>query len=295
MRPPSRLLAAVAVNLLLVGCVIQAGGSPNPSVAPTPPPGPTSNPAVTPGPIVTPTPMPTAAGFQYDTGPNALVLRIKTSGGLVPPGYYFGEVPDFSLYGDGRVIVTGPVPAIYPGPALPNLVQFTLDSRQMTDLLVSAEQAGLFGPDVHYDYPGLYDGSTTVFESHVNGDHTISAYALGLGSEAPEGMSSDVVAGRHREAPRVRESGPGFSKRTRRLLRRSRPRTSHRQSGCSSSRRILRPPASLRHRSERRRIGRSIPSPWRVLASRSTMVATAACSPVTTRPRSWPPPRVPTS
>jgi hypothetical protein len=54
-------------------------------------------------------------------GPNDLVLRIEGGGGLAAPDRLLTSVPFFNLYGDGRVITTGPVPAIYPGPALPNL------------------------------------------------------------------------------------------------------------------------------------------------------------------------------
>src|SRR5690349_15192915 len=50
-----------------------------------------------------------------------LVLRVEYTGGFVSPSATAGRLPLISVYADGRVIAEGPVAAIYPGPALPNL------------------------------------------------------------------------------------------------------------------------------------------------------------------------------
>ena len=58
-------------------------------------------------------------GGTPSPGPNNLVLRIDTSGGFVSPAFTMGQIPGFSLFGDGRVITTGAQIEIYPQPALP--------------------------------------------------------------------------------------------------------------------------------------------------------------------------------
>src|SRR5262245_18411153 len=64
---------------------------------------------------------PSATGMiEHPTGTDELVLRVEVTGRCVPPQVTLSELPQFSLYGDGRVITTGPVIQIYPAPALPN-------------------------------------------------------------------------------------------------------------------------------------------------------------------------------
>lgn len=117
----------------------------------------------------------------HPTGANELVLRIETGGGLVPWDFQLGQVPELSIFGDGRVIVTGPQIAIYPGPALPNLVTFRLSEDGLQRLLENARAAGLLGPDAHYDYPGIADAPTTTFTVVADGKrHVVSAYALSM-------------------------------------------------------------------------------------------------------------------
>jgi len=188
MRQAARLTIALLVTLPIASCALAPGGSPGGSIAPSPIPSPS--------PVVTPAPV----DFRYDTSPDALILRISTSGGLVPSDFFFTEMPEFNLYGDGRVIVLGPVPAIYPGPELPNLIEFTLDSRQLHDLLVEADAAGVLGPDATYPVDGIADAPMTVFTSHVNGDHVVSAYALGIGMDNPTGIDPAIGEARRKLA-----------------------------------------------------------------------------------------------
>ena len=66
----------------------------------------------------------TTAPTTATAGPAAadgLVLRVEYTGGFVSPSATAARLPLVSVYADGRVIAEGPVPAIYPGPALPNL------------------------------------------------------------------------------------------------------------------------------------------------------------------------------
>lgn len=120
-------------------------------------------------------------GIEHPTSPNRLVLRVEQGGGFVPIEYALRDVPLFSLYGDGRIVTTGPQIAIYPGPALPNLVVTRISDEGIQAILRAARDAGLLGPDRHYDHPGIADVHTTTFTVVAEGSrHVISAYALGV-------------------------------------------------------------------------------------------------------------------
>jgi hypothetical protein len=72
-----------------------------------------------------------------------LVLRVETGGGLVPVELALRTLPSFSLYGNGRVITEGPQIAIYPSPALPNLLERSVSEEGVQAILAEAEKAGL--------------------------------------------------------------------------------------------------------------------------------------------------------
>jgi len=132
-----------------------------------------------PGPGDNPTHQP---GIDHATGPDQLVLRIDSGGGFVPAEFLLTDLPDLSLLGDGRLVVLGPQIEIYPGPALPNLQVRQLTEEGVQALLEAAREAGLFGPDAHYDNQCVADVPTTTFTLVAEGKtHVISAYALGFG------------------------------------------------------------------------------------------------------------------
>jgi hypothetical protein len=132
-----------------------------------------------PGPGDEPTDQP---GIDHPTGQDQLVLRIDSGGGFVPPEFLLSDLPDLSLLGDGRLVVLGPQIEIYPGPALPNLQVRQLTEDGVQALMEAARDAGLFGPDAHYDNACITDVPTTTFTLVAEGKtHVISAYALGLG------------------------------------------------------------------------------------------------------------------
>jgi hypothetical protein len=81
-------------------------------------------------------------------GPDDLVLRIEGGGGMAAPDRLLTSAPFFNLYGDGRVITTGPVPAIYPGPALPNLQLSHVGPFDPPILARKAVDAGVGSADV---------------------------------------------------------------------------------------------------------------------------------------------------
>ncbi len=149
------------------------------------------------GPTVSPSPSPTATGIVYPTGARDLVLRLRYVGGFLPPAAHLLDIPVISIYGDGTVIVPGPQVELYPGPALPNLQRATISAAQMQILLEAARDAGLLGPDAHYDLGGIMDASSAEFTLNADGRiHTVSAYALMEGGESPEGIDPVVVEAR---------------------------------------------------------------------------------------------------
>jgi hypothetical protein len=128
--------------------------------------------------------------IEHPTEARAVVLRVDTAGGFVPPQVLLTRTPDFSLFGDGTVVTSGPVAEIYPGPALPNLLQRTLTEDGIQRVLRAAARAGLLGPDRRFDTMTISDAPTTVFTLFANGRrHVLSVYALGMAGS--RGMSAD--------------------------------------------------------------------------------------------------------
>jgi hypothetical protein len=91
-----------------------------------------------------------------------LVLRVEYTGGFVTPSATAGRLPLVSVYADGRVISEGPVAAIYPGPALPNLQEQRIAPAEVQDLLDQALAAG--AADVSdFGSPPIADAPSTRF------------------------------------------------------------------------------------------------------------------------------------
>ena len=63
-----------------------------------------------------------AGAISHPTGADEVVLRVSTGGGFVPIEYNYTMVPEFTLYGDGRIIVHRADPGDIPGagPAEPS-------------------------------------------------------------------------------------------------------------------------------------------------------------------------------
>jgi hypothetical protein len=125
----------------------------------------------------------TTARIAHPTDPNALLLRVDTSGGFVAPSVLQGHVPTFSLYGDGRVVTVGAQIDIYPQPALPPVLVRTVDEAGIQRLLAAAIRAGLDHDATYTDLGsvGIADAPTTTFTLAVDGRvHTVEVYALGM-------------------------------------------------------------------------------------------------------------------
>jgi hypothetical protein len=130
-----------------------------------------------------------SGGDERRSGADELILRVETSGGFVPVGISLTELPHFSLYGDGRVITQGPQILIYPGPALPNLIERKVSAEGVDAIVDAARRAGLAGPDRNLPLDRVADAPTTTFTLVIAGRrHAVSAYALGLEAELEAGL-----------------------------------------------------------------------------------------------------------
>jgi hypothetical protein len=115
-----------------------------------------------------------------------VLLRLEHRGGFVPYEYHLTRVPHFSLHGDGRVIVTGAVPAIYPGPILPPLLERRLTEAGVQRVLRAALDSGALDRSATWDGAARFvaDAADTVFTLRAGGrEVVVSVYALGIGGD----------------------------------------------------------------------------------------------------------------
>jgi hypothetical protein len=115
--------------------------------------------------------------------PADLVLQVRTGGGFTPMYALVTEMPEISIYGDGRVITTGPLPKSYPGPALPNVQIQHISPADVQVLARRALKAGV-GDGTDLGMPNVVDGpSTRVTVRMGSSTVTTNAHALGLGAD----------------------------------------------------------------------------------------------------------------
>lgn len=126
-----------------------------------------------------------ACGTPADDGgnalpaePDALVLRVEYTGGYVSPTTTVSRLPLVSVYADGRVITEGPVPAIYPGPAWPDVQVAELPDGGVQELVTAAVDAGVTETG-DLDDPTIADAAITRFTLVTDGQtHVRDVYAL---------------------------------------------------------------------------------------------------------------------
>lgn len=165
----TRPAVALAVALVLAGCAERGGtGS---SVVPD-----------------IPTVEPAAA--------EGLVLRVEHTGGFVTPSTTASRLPLVSVYADGRVITEGPVPAIYPAPALPNLQVAEIGQDGVQDLVDRALAAGVAETD-DLGRPPVADAPSTRFTVVTSAETYVrEVYALWESPPEDSGLTSDQEAAR---------------------------------------------------------------------------------------------------
>jgi len=109
---------------------------------------------------------------------DAVIVQMRASGGLPEPAAAnLARVPDFTLYGDGTLIVTDPAERgqFDRGP----LFETTLSSGAVADLLEYLGSTGFL--DFNYEQPrlGYYDFPTTyLYVNTKQGANAVGAYAL---------------------------------------------------------------------------------------------------------------------
>ena len=129
-------------------------------------------------------------GISHPTGAEEIVIQVSTGGGFVPVEYNYTSLPQFSLYGDGRLIVPGPTTLQYPGPALPNLQTTTVSEETIQAMLAAAKEAGLFQNGVDYGQPGVTDVGTTTIVINADGT-TYQSDIYALGFEDASGLTTE--------------------------------------------------------------------------------------------------------
>jgi hypothetical protein len=136
-----------------------------------------------------------------------LVLQVSHTGGFVTPEMLAARLPLVSVYADGRVLTEGPVPAIHPGPALPNVQVGRLDQAGLQALVDRAVAAGV-AETADLGEPPVADAPSTRFTLVTTaGTHVREAYAL---DEAELGLTAEQQAARAELAGfRDRLSSPG--------------------------------------------------------------------------------------
>ncbi|MBY8870371.1 hypothetical protein K7640_00755 [Micromonospora sp. PLK6-60] len=124
------------------------------------------------------------------------VIRIDYTGGFVPPAVVATRLPGVSVYGDGRVVSQGPVPAIYPGPALPNIQVGKLSAGEVTKLVEQARAAGV-GGTADLGTPPITDVATTRFTVRGPvGTEELTVYALHEATGPEAGLTAEQRAAR---------------------------------------------------------------------------------------------------
>jgi hypothetical protein len=168
----SRSALLLGAALLAAGCATQPGAASDPSSTSSP---------------TSPSSSPSSGQDAPDLADaGGLVVQVAHVGGFVTPQSAATLLPLVSMYADGRVITEGPVAAIYPGPALPNLLVRQIDPAQVEEYAQRALDAGV-GRDADYGMPAVADvPSTRITVVTADGTETTEVYAL-VDNLFPEG------------------------------------------------------------------------------------------------------------
>ena len=140
----------------------------------------------------------TVAPVEPAAGAGGLVFRVEYTGGFLAPPDIANRIPLVSVYEDGRVITQGPVPAIYPGPALPSLQVRRVGPDRVRALVARALAADVAGSS-DLGRPAIADLPTTRFILVTAGlTHVRDVYALAETSPAGSRFTSQQLATRTR-------------------------------------------------------------------------------------------------
>ena len=122
------LRTSIATVLIAVGAAACAGSAPSPTA--------------------TPAPTPSAQAYW---------LRMTTTQAIAPLDA-FGLQPPLRITGDGIAVVFGPVPAIFPGPLMPNLVGRQVSGAGQARIVGAARDLGLLDGRTDFTGGGIAPG-----------------------------------------------------------------------------------------------------------------------------------------
>jgi hypothetical protein len=130
--------------------------------------------------------------------PDELVLQVSYTGGFVTPEMLAARLPVVSVYADGRVLTEGPVIAIYPAPAWPNVQVQEIDRAAVHSLVERARAAGVtetgdLGMPPLADVPSTRFTLVTATETSVREVYALTE-ADGLGPDS--GLAEEQLAAR---------------------------------------------------------------------------------------------------
>ncbi len=184
--PTYRLpLAVMAIVLVAAACG---------SAGPASPPG-SASPSGSSAPTVPPSP----EGVDHPTGATDVVLQLEEGGGFVPIDFLANQAPQFTLFGDGRVVFQQTV-TVFPEPDANGITRSLpwrtaqLDAGQVDELMTFAlGQGGLGSARDNYGMDGIADASSSNFTINAGGlAKLVNVYALG----AEDPNTPDLVARR---------------------------------------------------------------------------------------------------
>jgi hypothetical protein len=113
-----------------------------------------------------------------------IILQTAYEGGFAPVEFILNQMPQHTLYADGRLISQGPQPAIFPGPMLPTMQQVNIGDAAIADVLAIVEEIGL--PEITDEYNTeaitvVADATDAVaYYYDEAGTHRYAVYALGI-------------------------------------------------------------------------------------------------------------------
>lgn len=121
------------------------------------------------------------SGGDASLQPDDVVVSVEVVGAFTTPEWTFQNLPSVVVYGDGTRLSLGPQTMIYPGAAVPSVLQDQLSDDDVAALIAAARDAGLDRDDVDYGQPPVADAGDTVVTLTLDGETYVHrATALGL-------------------------------------------------------------------------------------------------------------------
>lgn len=130
----------------------------------------------------------------HPEGADERVLSVLSTGRYGSAAGNLSDLPDFVLYGDGRLFSRVWSDPSAP-PPVPEVLVRTISPPGVQAVLRSAEDAGLLDPEEDYGHPGILDGPTTYIEARAGGRERRHEVYL-LGSLLPDPVDWPVLSRR---------------------------------------------------------------------------------------------------